>query len=106
MNLNMIAMASSGGSSPQGGNVFVTLLPLLFMFLIFYFLMIRPQQKQQKEHRKMLEDLKKGDEVITQGGLLATVMAIKDNILVLKLGEGETKVECLKSAISSLRKKA
>jgi preprotein translocase subunit YajC len=91
---------------PQQGNPLMAFMPIIIMFLIFYFLLIRPQQKQQKQLRKMLDELKRGDEVVTQGGLLGTVQAIHDNIVVLKLGEGDTKVECLKSAISSLRKKA
>jgi preprotein translocase subunit YajC len=77
------------------------LLPIVLIFLIMYFLMIRPQQKKHREHQQMLEALRKGDRVVTSGGLLATVLNIKEkeNIVVLKLSEN-VKVEIQKGAIA------
>ena len=99
MNYILLAMASSGEGGGAGG--LGMLLPIVLIFLIMYFLMIRPQQKKHREHQAMLQALKKGDRVITSGGLLATVLNIKEkeNIVVLKLAEN-VKVEAQKSAIA------
>jgi preprotein translocase subunit YajC len=83
-------------------NPVVAFMPLVLMFVIFYFLLIRPQQKKEKDRQKMIGNLKKGDRVVTTGGLLGTVVGLKDDIIVLKVGDGETKIEFLKSAISNL----
>ena len=75
-------------------------LPLVALFALFYFLMIRPMQKQRKEQESLLTALKKNDEVVTSGGILATVYSIKDGgeEVTLKL-EGDTKIRVLKSSI-------
>lgn len=83
-------------------NPVVAFMPLVLMFVIFYFLLIRPQQKKEKDRQKMIGNLKKGDRVVTSGGILGTVVGVKDDIIVLKVGDGETKIEFLKSAVSSL----
>lgn len=57
------------------------------MFAVFYFLLIRPQVKRQKEHQRMLDALKKGDEVVTRGGLIGKITGITDEILVIELQE-------------------
>ena len=64
-------------------------LPIILMFAIFYFLIIRPQQKQQKEHQEMLESLKKGDKILTSGGLFAEVVKVnsEENYIKIKLNE-------------------
>ena len=83
----------------------ISFLPLVLMFVIFYFLLIRPQQKRQRELQKMVENLKKGDRVVTAGGIIGTVVGIQNDYVVIKVGEGETtKMEVLKSAITGLRK--
>lgn len=64
--------AGSAGGGP-GGGMMGSLLPLLLMFLVFYILLIRPQQKRTKQHKELLNSLKKGDEVITSGGLFGKV---------------------------------
>jgi preprotein translocase subunit YajC len=85
-----------GGGSSWSGFVMIALI-----FVIFYFLLIRPQQRKQKEHQKMVESLKKGDRVITSGGVYGTVVGVKDNIVVLKIAEN-VKVEFAKSAVSHI----
>ena len=92
---------SSGGSQGQAQGGILFFLPWIAIIAIFYFLMIRPQQKKQKEHQKMLNDLKKGDKVVTTGGMFGTIVGIneKDNIIVLKIGE-DVKVEFLKQYIA------
>ncbi len=62
-------------------------LPLIFLFGIFYFLIIRPQQKQQKEHQAMLESLKKGDKIVTTGGLFAEVVKVEEDFIKIKLND-------------------
>ena len=62
-------------------------LPLIFLFAIFYFLIIRPQQKQQKEHTAMLEALSKGDNIVTTGGLLAEVVKVEEDFIKIKLND-------------------
>lgn len=75
--------------------------PIAGVFVIFYFLLIRPQQKQAKEHQKLLDNIKRGDRVLTTGGLYATVQAVKGTVLEVKLNE-EVKVLLNKSAVSQV----
>ncbi len=81
-------------------NPIMAFFPLILMFGVFYFLLIRPQQKKEKDKQAMIQNIKKGDKVVTSGGILGTVVGVKDNIVVLKVGDGDTKIEFLKSAIS------
>jgi preprotein translocase subunit YajC len=74
------------------------LVPLALMGLVFYFLMIRPQQKQAREHKKLLSELKKGDEVVTQGGLIGTVFQVEDRTVTLDVGAGN-KVRVIKANV-------
>ncbi|WP_226037016.1 preprotein translocase subunit YajC [Aquibacillus saliphilus] len=76
----------------------VSLAPIILMFVIFYFLLIRPQQKKQKAVKQMQSDLKKGDKVITIGGMHATIHAIDEGSIVL-IVEGGTKLTFDRSAI-------
>ena len=88
----------------QQANPILSFLPLILMFVVFYFLLIRPQQKKQKEVAEMIKNLKKGDRVVTNGGLIGTIMAIHDDFVVLKVGDQDTKIEVLRSAVTDLRK--
>lgn len=89
---------------PQAGNPIMSFLPIILMFAIFYFLLIRPQQKKQKEHEAMVKNLKKGDRVVTTGGLIGTIHTLQDDYVVLKTGESDNKIEVLRSHVSELRK--
>jgi preprotein translocase subunit YajC len=72
----------------------MSFLPLVLIFVVFYFLLIRPQTKRAKEHKKMVEGLAKGDEVVTNGGLLGRITEVGDNFVQLKIAEGvEVKVQ-------------
>ena len=84
-------------------NPLVQFMPIILMFAIFYFLLIRPQQKKQKELQAMITQLKKGDKVVTSGGILGVVSSIQDDYVVLTVGDSDTKIEILKSAIAGLR---
>lgn len=81
------AWAQSQGDAPQGGGL-MGLLPLIIIFVLFYFLLIRPQQKRAKEHRKMVADLAKGDEVVTNGGLVGRITDLDDNFVTLEVAKG------------------
>lgn len=71
----------------QQGSVIGAFLPLIILFAIFYFLIIRPQQKAQKAHREMLDALKKGDEIITSGGLVGKVVNPEGDFIKMKLND-------------------
>ena len=94
-----LATGTQGGQAGGGG--IMLYLPWILVFVVMYFLLIRPQQKRQKEHQKILSTLKKGDRVITNAGIFGTIVGIneKENIVVLKVGEN-VKIEFLKSSIA------
>ena len=71
----------------DGGSILTQFLPLIVLFAIFYFLVIRPQQKQQEAHKKMVEELKKGDRIITNGGLIVEVVKVEEEFLKVKLDD-------------------
>ncbi len=98
-----IAYAAPSAAAAPEVNPLLSFMPLILIFAVFYFLLIRPQQKRQKELQKMIENLKKGDKVVTAGGLIGIVNSIQNDYLVLKIGES-AKIEILKSSITGLRK--
>ena len=80
-------------------------IPLILIFVIFYFFLIRPQQKRVKEHRSMVQGLKRGDEVITSGGIIGVVDKVgEDDKIEVRLADNVT-VQIVKSTITSLLKK-
>ncbi|MGH8584503.1 MAG: preprotein translocase subunit YajC [Gammaproteobacteria bacterium] len=92
MNL-LIPNAYAQGGRP-GSAILVDLLPIVFVLILFYFFFIRPQSKRTKEHKKMLETLGKGDEVVTSGGVLGRVLEVGENFVLLDVGKGiEVKVQ-------------
>lgn len=91
----------AGGAAPV--NPLVQFMPIILMFVIFYFLLIRPQQKKAKELQAMIAGIKKGDKVVTTGGILGIVSSIQDDYVVMTVGGSDTKIEILKSAIAGLR---
>jgi preprotein translocase subunit YajC len=88
--------------SGQGISQFI---PLILIFIIFYFFLIRPQQKRVKDHKTMVEGLKRGDEVITSGGIIGTVERVMEDDRIEVLIEENTKVQIIRSTITSLLKK-
>ena len=91
----------------QGAQGFLPMLisffPFIIVFFIMYMLIIRPQQKKQRKLREQIESLKKGDNVITTGGLIGKISGLKDDRAVLKIAEN-VKVEVLKEAITTVEK--
>ena len=76
--------------------------PMLLIFAVFYFVLIRPQQQRQKSLAQMVNDLKKGDEVVTSGGLVGTIWAVKDDRVVVQVQD--TRLDFVKSSIVSVNK--
>lgn len=86
-------------------NPLISMLPIILMFVILYFLMIRPQMKRQKDHKKMVEALAKGDEVILSGGLLGKISKVSDNYVTLEISQlGDKPVETIvqRNSVSSV----
>ena len=79
------AWAQVGG---DGGSGYLSLLPLVVIFVLFYFLLIRPQQKRSKQHKEMVASVKKGDDVATSGGLLGRVIDLDNNFATLEIAKG------------------
>ncbi len=93
-----MAQAAGGGSSGL-----MQMAPLVLIFVVFYVLVIRPQSKKAKELQAMLKELKKGDDVVTQGGVIGRITGIKDDEVTLQVQEG-VRLRILRSAITGLRK--
>jgi preprotein translocase subunit YajC len=93
---------TAGGAAPSGFAGFVQFVPIVLMVVIFYFLLIRPQQSRMKQHRTMLEALKKGDTVVTGGGLIGRVLRVDADEVEIELGQG-TKVRAVKSTLTEVR---
>ncbi|RTZ94919.1 MAG: preprotein translocase subunit YajC [Deltaproteobacteria bacterium] len=81
------AMGQGGAQGAQGAGGFASFIPLILMFVIFYFLLIRPQQKKSKEHREMIGNIKKGDRIVTSGGIYGRVTAVSDTILTVEISD-------------------
>ena len=89
----------------MSGQGFAQFIPLILIFIIFYFFLIRPQQKRVKDHKTMVDSLKRGDEVITSGGIIGIVdRVMEDDRIEVIIGE-DTKVQIIRSTITSLLKK-
>jgi len=84
-----------------GGNPIMTFLPLIAIVAIFYFLILRPQKKRQQETQKMLSAIRKGDKVVTIGGMHGIVTSVRESTVVIKVDEN-VKLEFNRSAISSV----
>ncbi len=85
-------------AAQQRPSALVQMLPIVAILVIFYFLLIRPKQREQKSHQKMLTQLSKGDRVLTSGGIFGNVVGLKDDRVVIKIAEN-VKVELLKSSV-------
>ena len=100
--MTILQAAPAGGAT---GSMLSTLIPFALVFVIFYFLIIRPQNKKQKDMQKMIAAVKKGDKVVTIGGVHALVDKVKETTVVLKVDDN-TKIEYSKSAIATVSAKS
>ena len=98
------AYAQAAGGAGAGA-AFAQFIPLILIFAIMYFLMIRPQQKRLKAHRTMVENVKKGDRVVTQGGILGKVVSVGEDELEVEIATG-VKVRVIRSTVSQVLNKS
>jgi preprotein translocase subunit YajC len=98
------AMGTGGtGGGGQGGG-FGAFIPLILMFAIFYFLLIRPQQKKAKDHKAMIASVKKGDTVVSSGGLHGVITGLKDDVVTMEIAP-KIRVKVSRGSIAGLAKK-
>ena len=97
MNILTIILQAAA-PQPAGGSMMPSILMLVLLFAVFYFLMIRPQRKQQKELQNFRDSLKKGDKVVTAGGIFGTIHEIQDKSVLIKV-DGEVKLRVDKNSI-------
>jgi len=97
------AMGTGGTGGGQGGG-FSAFIPLILMFAIFYFLLIRPQQKKAKLHRELISSLKKGDKVVSSGGLHGVVTGLSDDMVTMEIAP-KVRVKVSRGSISGLAKR-
>jgi preprotein translocase subunit YajC len=101
----MFATPAYAQAAGGAAGAFTSLMPLILIFAIMYFLLIRPQQKKLKEHKAMVEALRRGDQVLTQGGIVGKVMKVgEDGIVEVEIADG-VKVKVLKHTIAQVMSK-
>lgn len=98
--VGFLALAAPGGQGEQP-SLFIQLVPFLLIFAVFYFLLIAPARKKQKRHAEMLSQLKRGDRVLTTGGMYGTVVGLDDDVVQVRISDG-VKVEMARHAIADL----
>ena len=103
----MAGVPGGGGGGAQGPAAMIqSFLPLILIFVIFYFLLIRPQSKKAKEHKQMLENLKKGDKIMTNGGIYGIIEDIDTDTVTLKVGiKDDVKIKVSRAYVAGLRTK-
>ncbi len=99
----LISPAYAQAAAP-GGDFFVSLLPLVLIFAVFYFLLIRPQQRKMKDHRALIEGLKRGDQVLTSGGIFGKVTKVEDHVLTVEIAK-DVQVTVQRSSIADIANK-
>ena len=99
------AYAQAAAPAAGGGAAFAQFIPLILVFLIMYFLIMRPQQKKMAQHRAMVEALKKGDNVITQGGIIGKVVAVRDDEVEVEIAQG-VRIRVVRSTIAQVVNRA
>ncbi len=103
MSYLFFAFANPSGTG-EGPSLLTSFIPILLLFVIFYFLLIRPQQKKQKQHQELISNLRRGDKIVTNGGLYGSVVDVKDHVIVLKIAD-DVKVELVKNAVATVIEK-
>jgi preprotein translocase subunit YajC len=98
------AAAQGAAGAPEASPMWSFVVPMIFMVAIFYFLLIRPQQKKAKEHKALLENLKRGDRVMTNGGLIGSIVNIEEGLVVIEVAD-KVKVEVARPYIAGFAPK-
>jgi preprotein translocase subunit YajC len=97
--MNIAYAMGNLGAPSSGGNQWMSFLPLILLFVVFYFLLIRPQQKKAKQQKQFIENLKKGDEVVTSGGLYGKITGLTDTTVTIEIAE-KVRVKVAKNAVA------
>lgn len=97
----MLISPAFAQAADQTANTFVQFVPLLLIFVVFYFLLIRPQQKKMKEHKAMLEAVRRGDRIVTNGGIIGLVTKVDDRELTLEIADN-VRVKVMRDMIASV----
>ncbi|MBL9036338.1 MAG: preprotein translocase subunit YajC [Rhodospirillaceae bacterium] len=98
------AWAQAAGGAAGGTDMLVSLAPMVLIFIVFWFLLIRPQQKKAKEHRAMVAALKRGDRIVTNGGIFGQVSHVADDHLMVEIAEG-VKIKIARDAVAAIPSK-
>ena len=98
MQTSVLALAEAAPAAARPNEGLTPFIPLLLIFAVFYFMILRPQQRKQKEHQKFLTELKRGDMVITQSGIIGTVKTVSDRFVTLEVDEN-VNLKILKSQV-------
>jgi preprotein translocase subunit YajC len=99
------AFAQTAGAASSTANAWMQFLPMIAIFVIFYFLLIRPQQRRAKEHRALIDGVKRGDTVVTSGGLIGKISKVEDAEVEVEIAPN-VKVRVVKSTLSDVRNKS
>lgn len=99
MKTTLLFLLAQASGQPAGGSLIGGLLPFILIFAIMYFLILRPQAKKQRDQRKMIESLDKGDQIVTIGGIYGQIISVKEGTLVVKIADN-VKIEILRSAVA------
>jgi preprotein translocase subunit YajC len=97
--MNGVAWAADAGAAAGGFANIAQFVPLVLIFIVFYFLLIRPQQKKAKEHKNYLANLKKGDKVITGGGMYGQIIGLTDTVVTLEIADN-VRIKITRGAIA------
>jgi preprotein translocase subunit YajC len=95
------SVAYAAGTKGGGMSGIVGLAPILLMFVIFYFILIRPQQKQVKRHKELIQNLKKGERIVTTGGIHGTITGLTENVITLEIADN-VRIKVTRSAVAGL----
>lgn len=98
----LYAMAQQPSQAQGGSSAFMSLIPIILIFVVFYLLLILPQQRKQKEHQKLLGSLKRGDNVVTSGGIHGRITKVGDTTVTIKASE-KCEITVEKSAVSNAK---
>jgi preprotein translocase subunit YajC len=103
--INLVYAMGTGGTGGGGGGGLGAFLPLIIIFAIFYFLLIRPQQRKAKQHKQLLSDLRKGDKVVSSGGLHGLITGLSDDVLTVEISP-KVRVKISRGSIAGVVRRA
>lgn len=100
---DLLVLAQGAPAAQEQPSLLPSLVPMILIFVLFYFVLIRPQQKRQKEHAKLVSSLKTGDKVVTNAGIHGIISNVKETTVIIRIADN-TKVEFDRSAVATVEK--